>query len=446
MGLFIYLGGFTQLMADDFCSVYRAEESGMIRSMWYWYITWHGGYSVSFADAILGLFGRNGIAFVVPLAILIWLAALAWTIHVFLNDANTRSNFWQALPFALVILYAAFIVSPSIKTSLLWWAGLRGYIPPLIIFPFYVGLYLHISKNTPNGKSLVFWSLISFFIMFFNSGFSETFTPLQIVMLAAWLVWLFIKKEISKRKDLFSFLSTGLIGAALGLAAMIFAPGNANRQLTAPPPPPPFEIAGIALKSYADFIAGILSTPEKITVLISVALAGLLFGSLIAQKRNIKIANALLIFIIGLFFVFCCFPPAAYGQSSSPSEHTLIIPVYVLVFAVLIASFTAGQALAEKINKPVLYFGVLAIMLLSFGFSAGAAIPKYYREIPKAIQYAENWRARDEQIKAAKAAGESGIYLNPIENWVGILEPTDNPNFFVNRCMTKYYRIHIISN
>jgi hypothetical protein len=78
VGLLAYLGGYSQLMADDFCSVYYAERLGVLRSAWYWYITWHGGYSAALADGVLGLFGRTGIAFVVPATILIWLGVLLW--------------------------------------------------------------------------------------------------------------------------------------------------------------------------------------------------------------------------------------------------------------------------------------------------------------------------------------------------------------------------------
>lgn len=447
VGLLAYLGTFSQLMADDFCVIQTANRLGILRSVWGSYLGWHGGYSTSFADGlVLGLFGQASASFAPPVTVALWIIALAWALRSFLQNAERRPSFWQTVSLSLAVLCVTFLLSPAIKTSLLWWNGLRGYIPPLVIFPFYVGVYFYFSKRTWTKKKLALWYLVGFAIIFFNSGFNETFTPVQLAAFCLWVAWAFITKQFSNQKEKAFFIAAGLVGAAVGLTTMVLAPGNSHRQAFFPAPPSPFGILAIAWNSFVSFTIDLLSVPEKSAALIGVALAGILFGSLITQRRENKITDALLLLATGLTLAFCCFPPAAYGQSTAPSEHTLIIPIYIFTLTILIVGVIVGQSFALTLNaRKTVPIILLVVMFLALGFSVAAPAQKYYADIPKAAMYAKQWQSRDAQIRTAKSAGQNIVYFRPIENWMGVLEPSERPLFFVNYCMRKYYGITVIS-
>lgn len=446
VGLYVYLGSYSQLMADDFCSVHFSERLGILRSIWYWYISWHGGYSASFADALLGLFGRHGIGFVVPFTLLIWIISLTWSIHTVLHYSGFDGGILLSACVAMTVLCITFILSPATLTAIVWWGGLRGYIPPLIIFPVYISIYLLFSRSDRSSKSNGIWYLASFAVVIFNGGFSEPFTPLQIIILFLALIGNLVIYRESWKSPRSYFLLAGILGGMLALVLMVIAPGNAKRQVLFPAPPVPLDILAIAVKSYLDFLYGLFSTPEKLSGLVGICAGGILLGAILFERPRFKFKDLVLVILTGLFFAFCCFPPAAYGQSSAPSDQSLIIPVYILVLTIVSAGFMGGQILANSAQqKKLQFYPVLALSLvLLFGYSVTVKARDLSVEIQRASDYAKNWTMRDQLIKQAKLAGEDEVLVPAIPRWI-TLEPNDNPKFFVNACMSLYYDINVVS-
>ena len=449
LGLYAYLGAYSQLMADDFCSIYYAERFGFLRSIWYWYITWHGGYSASFLDAILGLFGRNGISFVVPVTILFWLSSLVWITGLVLNDSDISLRMLVGISLGSVLLFTTFILSPAMRQSLLWWGTLRAYIPPLIIFTLFIGVYFSFSRGRTNGIALFLLCLASFLIIFINGGFSETFTPVQVVILFLALIWSVIVNKIRPKADGRSryFFLAAVLGAILSLILMVIAPGNSIRQSFFPPTPSALTIVFIAWKVYMSFWRGILFTAERIAALAGAAIGVFLIGSLFISRSPRKFTDAIIVFLMGLFLVFLCFPPAAYGQSEPPAEHTLVIPTFILVSTILYASFIAGQSSRTNLfrQKALLFLGLNMFALSLIGFSTIMIGQNLVSDIPRAVEYAKEWAVRDELIKDAAAAGQGEVVVPALHNWLYLMEPNDNPRFFVNVCMSYYYDIKVSS-
>src|SRR5260221_14754504 len=82
-----YLGNYTRFMADDYCSAYYAQRLGLLRSIWYWYVTWSGRYTAFAFDwlTLIQIFGRYGAHFIPPLAIVIWTIATVAAIYLSLK-------------------------------------------------------------------------------------------------------------------------------------------------------------------------------------------------------------------------------------------------------------------------------------------------------------------------------------------------------------------------
>ncbi|MCE9645245.1 MAG: DUF6056 family protein [Chloroflexi bacterium] len=445
--LLAYLGSFTQLMADDFCSAYYAERLGIFRSTWYWYITWHGGYSAAIADGFLGLFAKKGIGFVFPIAILVW-----WVILILMHESILKyygydRSLLLLISLSAIVLCGTFILSPTIKPSLLWWGGFRGYIPPLVLFPLYICTYMHfLMRKARLFWNTTMWCVVSFLIVLVNSGFSETFTPVQLIILVFLLAWILFTSPQSAQ--IVPFLLSGIFGGFLGLVLMVVAPGNSARQAFFPAPPSLFEIMVISLRGAVYFLGTIFSDPAKIMMLTGIMITGLTIGAVIGRNRASNTKIAPFVFGSGLVFIYCCFPPAAYGQSAFPADHTLVIPAFLLVYSLFSTSLLVGQNLSAKFkNQGTLIFKSLYIlMLLTFVFSSLAVSRAYILDIPSAVRYAEEWQSRDDLIVSIKLSGKQTVLVPSIKNWIGILEPINNPRFFVNSCMSLYYDVGVLSD
>lgn len=446
VGLFAYLGSFSRLMADDFCSIYYVETLGAFRSVWYWYITWHGGFSASFADALLGFFGESGPSLLIPLSILVWVLSLTWTISTLLSNRGVARSRSIAVSAAMLVLYGTLINSPTASASIVWWGGLRGYMPPLIIMPLYIGLYDLLSRKDWSVGGRYLWYLLSFAITFFNGGFSENFTPLQLIILAFILTIELYMNRLLFKSPKFYFLCAGILGGILALVLMVMAPGNANRQAFYPPPAPPLEFMFIALKSYLSLWTGLFSDLPKIVTSMAVLAGSMLLGTLFSDRIKFNFRIWLMVIFTGLLFAYFCYLPAAYGQSTGPSDTSLIIPVYILMLTLVIAGAGCGAALSNTTGKQMhrRYILFLSLILfVSLGYSTMAKAQDLRAEITGATVYDQNWAVRDRQIRRARLTGAVNVVVPSIPQWI-TEEPIDNPNFFVNQCMALYYDVETL--
>lgn len=435
-------------MADDFCSVYQAEKLGVLRSVWYWYITWHGGFSASFADALLGLFGESGPGIIVPLSILVWVLSLTWTISTLLSNGGVAQSQSIAVSATFLILYGTLISSPATSASMIWWGGLRGYVPPLIIMPLYIGLYDLFSRKDQSVGRRYLWYLLSFVITFFNGGFSENFTPLQIIILTFILAIELYVNRLMLKSPKFYFLSAGILGGILALVVMVIAPGNANRQAFYPPPALPLQFMFIALESYLSLWISLFSDLQKIATLVAVFAGSMFLGTLFSDRIKFNFRIWLMVIFTGLLFAYCCFLPAAYGQSTGPSDTSMIIPVYILMLTLVIAGVWCSAVLPNSTGKqmPRRYILFLSLILfVSLGYPTMVKVKDLRAEFTRAAVYDENWAVRDRQIRRARLGGATKVVVPSIPNWIAE-EPTDNPKFFVNQCMALYYGVETLSS
>lgn len=447
VGLFAYVGSFSHLMADDYCSIYFAERLGILRSVWFWYTNWHGGFSASFADALLSLIGRDEIGYVIPLTIIIWVLSLAWSIRLAFKFLEFR---WQgpiAVALSLLVMFGTLLVSPTTSASLIWWGGLRGYAPPLIIVPMYVGLYILFRDREHRTSTPYVWYALSFGLLFVSGGFSEPFTPLQIIITSLILaVELYVNRNVLKTPK-GKFLIAGIVGGVVALLIMVIAPGNANRQELYPAPPPLLGILSIGLRSYLLFFARLAHDFLKVVIAVTVFSSSMLLGTFFSDSKYFNYRNIVVTVVFGLLFAFCSFLPAAYGQSGEPSDTSLITPVYVLMIMLGVAGIVSGGTLIKAIQPVKTYHAILAVILVLplLGYSTIISLQRLSDEMGRASTYAESWHARDVQIRRARQDGLQQVFVPPIPCWI-TQEPTDNPKFFVNQCMSLYYGIDITSS
>lgn len=441
-----YLGSFNRLLADDFCSAHIAHRLGFLRSIWFWYLNWSGGYSQSIADFTLEIIGQDGMPYVVPVFLSVWfLVAMLAVLFVLPAEINWGARLWISITISAVIIFSVYSISPNVPQGLYWWGSMRKYGVSLMIFTLYVVVYQLFNLKDRGRWGSVVGCLTSFSIIFLNSGFSETFTPLQIVFLALALGLGLWSKYLTLQSQALYFLAAGLAGAVVGLAIMLAAPGNSIRASHFPAHPGLLEMLTIAVNAYLAFLASLFSATEKVLGLLAVILAGIWVGVQINIKVKISPGVAISALLLGFAFVFGCFLPAAYGLSEAAPGRSLVVAVYFLVLSFLVAGAASGIWLSQMgylptIAKPAILVGLALCMI----FPAWSNIQHLYTSRETYITYARQWDAMDAQILAAKADNQSEVHIPAKRNWADVFEPSDNPNFYVTMCMSEYYDIQVL--
>jgi hypothetical protein len=442
-----YLGSFSRFMADDFCSAFIAERFGVLRAIWYWYLNWNGGISVTILGELMPLIKPAGMAYVIPIILVLWFALTCTAIGMFLlQNMQVREKVWPALALGGAFLFVVLLLSPDVPQSLYWWAGMRPYTMPLIIITLYAILF-HWYMSRQRGKyERLFWLGISFAVAVFNGGLSETFTPVLIVFFACLTGWNYLTNKARFQDQDFQFQFAGLVGSITALIIMVSAPGNAIRRSFLPPPPDLFTVLQIALSGYYEFLLDIVNTQEKI-----VGLLGLLLGAIWVGMQFKPLQKQkwwfILIFLFGSFvFAFGCFPPGAYGLAEPPPTRTHIIPDFILSTGFLASGFIAGTWLEDRLSVKYKMGVNLVLFILvagAMGFSSAINSSKLYALQPEYAEYAQEWDQVDAILLQASQTDPEVVYIPVLtNNWAHIFNPSDNPKFYVNSCIAEYYHVN----
>jgi hypothetical protein len=439
-----YLGSMSRFLADDYCVAYYANRFGFLRSIWYWYINWSGGFSTSMADWLLVLIRAYGMPFVVPAVIALWLAIAVFAIHHFLpRESSPALRITSAITLSATTVFATLLVSPNVPQSLYWWTGMRAYTLPLIISTLYAGLFQWLYRSDKSRNSFL-WSAIGFGIIFINGGFSETFTPVQLIFFVSVVALTLWTNKLNRRERPFRFLAAGMLGSIASLIVMVAAPGNAVRQKYYKAPPGMFEVVKIGLDAFLKFLGSLLASPLIVVSLIGILAAAIWIGSRFRPGIQVKIWMPAAILAVGLGFAFGCFLPAAWGLSSAPPSRSLIIPAFFLAASWITVGFLSGAWLnPPPLSNPRLGLLILAFLLL--GFSSWSSASYLYSTRKAYIDYASKWTTIDRQIIQTRQAGDTSVHIPSMNNWASLNMPNDNPKFWLNQCYSKYYGVQVLS-
>ncbi len=443
------IGFYGRLMGDDFCLLYYADRFGVFRSMWYWYLNWHGGFSASFIDSILVVVGEDSMGIFVPACLLAWLGAITFSFSMIMkNSLDGVFRIMASLSLGSALIAIVLLWSPEIEQSLFWWSGMRGYVMPLVIASLYPGLYLKYVRHDRTNLETFSWNALSFTVLFVAGGFSEIFTPvlLVIVFLAVGIRLLATQFNIKDRPGVFLF--SGLLGISFAFLIMVNAPGNAVRQSFFPEPPDFFTLLRIAFDGYSQFLAYIPGS----TVMLS-AFIGSIIGvvSLGVETRGEGVPSAKIItsaLLAAIIIPYLCFLPFAYGMSEPLVGRALTNPAFVFSAFFYYAVFLIGQWLATRITFFQQMTVSLALIIATLAFllvSVWNQSPYLASMRAAAMEYAKQWDYAYERIAQARQRGDASVVIPVKQNWTGVFEPNDNPKFFVNKCMSDYFEIQILA-
>jgi len=438
--LYGYLGSFTRFLADDFCSAYYAKRLGLLRSIWYWRLTWSGRYTAFGADWVMEKIGAHALFIIPPLALFIWLFFMVSTLYLWLRHVLPEGILKpSAYSLGTIYLFSVLVINPNVPQSVYWWNGMRSYSLPLVLLTGYSILFQLGTDRLRTRREIFAGIVTSFLLTFAIGGLGESYVTFQLSLFAyllalEWLIHRNVKSSVS------FFLLAGLTGSMVSMLLVTSAPGNAIRQSFFPPPPDIVQLLQISLVGYRDFILEIIRTPEQITGLVGGVLASGWVGAQSKRQQTKSHWISLAIFLGAFILSFACIVPGAYGTSEPPPTRALIIPIFILMACLMYSGFVLG----ENFAKPILVKNsILILAILSIGYSAVVNALSLFGDREIYIEFAQKWDETDALILKAKAENQESVQIPGMDNWAGLERPTPKKEYWPNVCYSLYYGIQV---
>jgi hypothetical protein len=446
----MYLGIFNRMLSDDYCTTYQAQRLGLLRSMWFWYITWHGGISANVLDWFISLWGSKGFSFFTLAYLSIWvIAAVLAAKEILQLRGYSPSSLFPALLLGVFLIFATLLTSPDVEQSAYWWGAARNYLPPLILILFYAVLYRRFIVSSLSRTQRGIWLFISFGFVLFMAGFNETFTPILIVFLVGVMGMIWLLSKSSTRRLSLLFLGISLLGTLSALVVIVLAPGNASRQSFYPPPPDLFTLLRITSEGYFTFLHDIFSSPMMLTGLLGVILGSVWLGIRVNREYAVPAPRGgwiVALLLTGFAFTFGCFPSSVYATSTSPAPRVLITATFLLALFLLASSFVFGEWLANHSkDSSIMQIALLIVACGLIVFSSRGAFQNLSSMRAEHAAFAQKWDQVDAKIKEAKDSGLEQVDIPSMRNWARAQFPTDNPRYYPNICYSKFYDIQIFA-
>ena len=402
-------------------------------SQWSHYFTW-SGRAVSHTIIQLFLWLGKPVFNICNAAVSVLLIMeIYWCAH----KGKISTQFNAGMVCCIAFMLWAF--TPGFSGVFLWISGACNYLWTAVfllafLLPYIRKYYAFEDKLTEN----VFFALLMF-IMGVIAGWSNENSICWVIMLL--LVFLFANR---RRKEMESWMFTGLVGLITGYALLMFAPGNIARLHV--------ELTNLnaEIGPFMSWFNTKLLGP-KIDILIAVftfqfllwyfCLRSLFLLRKEARNDNRIEKESLLVKVL-LFASFCMtffmlFSPLFLPRSSFPGTVQLVIAVVILLRV-------QGEYTTELIKeKAIKFLCVISVLYTVVTVSATFyGFYDYHIQVKELLSYVQNSREAKEQVITVNA-------LTPVsetlENASGLhilsFAMSEDENFWNNVAFSRYYGI-----
>ena len=230
--LFAYLGHFSRLEYDDYCTITVGRELGAWEGMVYWYNTWAGSYANFFFKSAIAPLDTLLPVMMPTLIIVLWLVGLIWLVWQGLARLQIDSS-----RRALSIVIAGLTVASSINAlhspqSFYWYAASTHYILPLALLTIYMALVMWMAQRWDRRLPVLLGLIAGAVLCFLSAGAAEIFVAFQLTFftLCLLLVFVFLRSPLRPRYvRIFALAWLVTLGSAF---IHLNSPGIANRMAT----------------------------------------------------------------------------------------------------------------------------------------------------------------------------------------------------------------------
>ena len=220
--LYAYLGQFSRLMSDDYCTIAISRELGAWGYMDHHLNTWTGSYAHFLFKGLVAPLDTLLPRIMPTATIVLWLIGLSWLINEGLVRLGINSSRRAIATATAALTVTAAIQALHSRQSFYQLEASADYTLPLALLTIYLALTLWLAKRT----RLPAWGLMAGAALCFSAaGFAETSLIFQLVFLMfcllASLAW--------RRRVYARIFGVGWLAALVGLMIQLNAPGIALR-------------------------------------------------------------------------------------------------------------------------------------------------------------------------------------------------------------------------
>ena len=294
---YAYLGQFSRMMSDDYCSIALSREMDAWDYMVHKLNTWSGSYANWFIKGAMAPLGSLAPRVMPTVIIILWMVGLAWLVFqilIYLKIDHSRRALSVAISASTVAAAIHAFYSPQ---SFYWYAASIPYALPLALLTIYLALVFWLAQRPR--PSL--WAVIAGgALCFITAGAAEMFAVFQAIFLTLCLLASFAFLRTSVRRTYALVFGVGWLATLLGLVIQLSSPGVYLRTAS---------IAQAYGQSYREMSAILSETLSRIPGYIGhpQALAGLI-----------------MLMGVGLLAMLICYKPQAALDVSKPVK--LVLP------------------------------------------------------------------------------------------------------------------------
>jgi hypothetical protein len=471
LAAYAYMGSFIRIIGDDYCYAAVLRQFGFWMAQWQSYVSivgYNGNrYSLNLFSSLVDLFGPKANAVLPGLAILVWLAGLAWAWRNGTRLAGLRTLPLSWLLAAEVLIFFTLSQAPDLDQALYWRTGMLTYLAPVITGSILLGFILWQANRSRVQVTLL---VATFLFALISAGFSEVGAVAHITGLACLLTWGGYKAwrqgrkvslNLAPRTRLLAPVVCALAGSMAALLLLIFSPSTHLNMQNMPAPASLSSTLQIALYSARIFI--IYATIKRMMLtyllLFGFALAGsTLMEAWAARSRNpppYLSAGRWLLALVGiiatcLLVVCACMLPNAYVQSGYPELRALIIPRFVLVASTAGIGWLTGWFVYSQLGPSPQFVSRLTSLLVGLVLVSAAVYPLY--AAPPILNraaffsnWAQQWDQRDQQIRYVASYNLGSVQVVELDHLIPRVAELQ-PEGWYTQCANRYYDIRILPN
>ena len=230
--LFAYLGHFSRMEYDDYCTITIGRERGAWEGMVYWYNEWAGSYANFFLKSAAAPLDTLLPAVMPSLIIALWLVGLIWLVWQGLACLRIGGSRW-----ALSIVIAGLTAAASINAlhspqSFYWYAASTHYILPLALLTIYMALTLWTAQRWDRKLPSLLGLIAGGALCFLTAGAAEIFVAFQLTFFTLCLLMALVFLRSPLRPRYVRIFAVAWFVTLGSLYIHLRAPGIANRMAT----------------------------------------------------------------------------------------------------------------------------------------------------------------------------------------------------------------------
>ena len=309
--VFAYLGHFSRLIVDDYCSFHAERTMDAWKGMLFYYETQSASWSRVALHSILSPFEVLAVALTPPAIVALSTIGLYWILRQavarLLQGRPHRITLW----IISLLISAAAINAFASPESFYWYNASTGYTLPAALFIIYLALLIALGGKDRPAVAQYLGLAASIVIAFGLGGASEMFAVFQFAFLAVAIIFIILFVKPSLRLRFLTLFFAGCLGNAASLLLHLSSPGM-NARVEA------IEAGPIARIRY---LPDLLNSSQKFTL-----------HYLVQQDA---FAGFMLLFGLGLVATLLLYRPVTLaGQSQARSLRAA--PLWLCLFVQLL--------------------------------------------------------------------------------------------------------------